>query len=140
MAGAISFGAGAVEVEGLAEFQTALRELEATVGVQLRTDLLEAGRPVADTAHDLALADISRMKFGHLENPGWSDMRVGQTLGMVYVAPALHRGKTGAQARRRNLATLLVVKAMEPAAEREHGRVEASVERTLNHAFKQVGL
>ncbi len=140
MAGAVSFGAGAVEVEGLGEFQLALRELEATVAAQLRADLLEAGRPVADTAHDLALSDITRMKFGHLENPAWQDMRVGQTVGMVYVAPALHRGATGAQARRRNLATEFVVKAMEPAAEREHARVEASVERTLNHAFKQVGL
>lgn len=137
MAGAVSFGAGAVRVEGLGDFQRALKELDVSLQRQLHDGLLEAAAPVADAAAVLALKGISGMKYAR--NSAWWEMRVGQSPGLVYIAPK-QRGRKRGGSKRPNLAGLLVVKAMEPAAEQQHERVQAAVESTLAAAFAKAGL
>lgn len=137
MAGAVSFGAGAVEVEGLVEFQRSLAILDRDLNRELRAGLLEAAQPVAETAHGLALEKIPRMRFGR--GPSWAGMRVGASQGLVYVAPRQH-GTRQRSRKRPNLAGLLIVRAMEPASEQERDRVEAVVETILSAAFLKAGV
>lgn len=138
MAGAVSYGAGAVEVHGLRELQAALRELSAELPRRLNAGLLVAARPVADTAQTFAVERIARIRAGRQID--WSAMRVGHSSGLVYVAPAIHRGSGRPGSKRPNLSTLLIVRAMEPAAEQEQPRVERAVEELLDREIHGVGL
>jgi len=137
MPGAVSYGAGAVEVEGLLEFQAAMKELEATVAADLKAGLVRAAEPVKGLATRHALESISGMK--RLKNSAWEEFRIGQSAGLVYIAPK-ERGKKKGGQKRPNLAALLIVKAMEPAAEDARPVVEASVEVTLREAFARAGV
>lgn len=135
MAGAVAFS-GTVDVQGLAEFQAAMRELEVGITKQLHEGLKHVSEPVAETSHDLADSNISGMK--RRKEVDWSEFRIGQTPGMTYVAPQIHRGRT--KRKRPNLATLLVVKAMEPAAVEQHDRVELGLSLVLQEAFTRAGV
>src|SRR5262245_59986111 len=97
---------------------------------ELRRTFVDVAKPVAIGAEQLALGRIRRMP----QSPRWAGMRVGVTRTVVYVAPKRRGVKTrGADPRRRpNVGTLLMVRAMEPALERNQPELEHACERALD--------
>lgn len=111
-------------VAGLADMQKAWAVADRETSKELREALKDAARPVAVDAQTFAL--------GRIRNVGqpWSRMRVGVTRRSVYVAPK--QRETRVKRRKRpNLADLLAGRAMQPALNRNIGRVEANVEEAL---------
>lgn len=120
--------APAVRVEGFRDLQRAFKLADASARKALRAVLKEIGEPIARDAETLATARISRI------GKPWSQMRVGLTTTLVYVAPK-QRGRLSKQnpARRRpNLFDLLMGRAMEPALDQNIPGVEAAVGRALD--------
>lgn len=115
---------GAVRVRGLRELQRDLKLIDAQVAKEIRAELKDVAEPVRARAVQNALADISHI------GERWSQMRIGVTTRMVYVAPkARRRGGTGQP----NLAPLLG-QAMETALAENEDRVVAGLEHALDRA------
>lgn len=111
--------AGAVEIRGLRELNRAMAVCAAEVRKGMQAELKKAGEPVRSAAQELAMGNIRNM------TPRWSEMKVGATSKVVYVAPeARRRGGS----RRPNLAVLLLTKALEPAADAKQEEVRAGIE------------
>jgi hypothetical protein len=116
-------------VEGLRSVQVAFAQCDRDTRAGLARDLRAVAEPVEREAEQLAESRIRRMRY----SPQWARMRIGVTRGAVYVAP-LQRGlKTrGVDPRhRRNLATLLMERAMEPALKHNEPQVERATEAIL---------
>lgn len=98
---------------------------------RLRHALRDVAEPVRADAEQLALETIPRI------GPKWSRMRVGVTTRLVYVAPVT-RSTGGADdpRRRPNFADLVLGRAMEPALERNEGRIEGALETAVFEAIK----
>lgn len=119
MAGAF----GGVKVEGLRELQRACALSEKEIKLGVRAKLREAAEPVRVAADELASSEIRNL------GPAWGRMRVGVTTKAVYVAPKSRRhGGTA----RRNLADLLMNRAMEPALTANVGQVEQRLEEAID--------
>ena len=88
--------------------------------------LKRAAQPVSDTAERLAVSSISRI------GPVWSQMRIGVTQKIVYVAPAT---RTKTRQRRRKFGTRLIEEAMIPALHQNRERVV----RELDEVLRTVG-
>lgn len=116
--------AAAVRVRGLKELNRSFGKMSAELKRSLRSELLEAGEPVRVRAEQLAAQEIRNI------DPRWSQMRVGATSQLVYVAPRARR-RTGSS--RPNLAGLLLGRAMEPALAEETANVEQRIERLIDH-------
>lgn len=111
----------AVRVRGLRDLQAAFKVAGKAEQRELRDALADAGEPVRRSAELLALGTISRIGFD------WSQMRVGVTSRVVYVAPR-QRSRSGNPRRKRpNLAGLLLGRAMEPALEANRTEVDRRV-------------
>lgn len=121
-----------VRVEGLKEFQVALKELDTAVRAELRDELAAAAEPIARTAHNLALHNIRRI------NEPWSEFRVGVTNELVYIVPK-QRGVKGGPKKRPQFGSLLMHNALEPAVP-TGGILERRAEIALRHAVEKVGL
>lgn len=106
--------------------QRAFRAADRAVAEDLRDALAEAAAPVRADAQLLAGSEIRNL---HAGDP-WTGMRIGVNQSSVWVAPTERgvKGRGGQSRRRRNLADLLMGRAMEPALERNR----ASVERRLD--------
>lgn len=97
-----------IRVRGLTDLNRAFKVADKSVKTRWRAEQRSIGQPVATMAQAFALERIS----GLAKSVSWSDMRVGVTTRVVYVAPKRRR-KTGSK--RKNLAPLLMEKAMLPA-------------------------
>lgn len=118
----------AVRVRGLRDLQRAFALADAKLTRELRKKLREVAEPIRSDAERLARERITRIGIP------WSQMRVGVTRTLVYVAPR-ERGKlsrANRQLRRPNLFDLLFGRAMEPALERNEGRVAEGVDQVLS--------
>src|SRR5215510_69409 len=62
----------------------------------------------------------------------WSQFRIGVTKTVVYVAPKSRGLKGDSPRKRKNLAPLLMGKAMEPALEQNRSQIENEVDRILD--------
>lgn len=82
--------------------------------------------PVRITAEGLSRDKITRI------GEKWSQMRIGVTRTVVYVAPKQRGAKGDSPRKRRNLAPLLMERAMEPALEQHRPQIEQEVERVLD--------
>ena len=116
---------GAIKVDGLRELQAAFRRADRKMARDLRKELREAARPVADEAERLALSEIRNM------TERWAMMRVGAGAREVYVVPRL-RGTKNRNRKRPNLKDLLLDRAMEPALEREREHVVERIQHVLD--------
>lgn len=113
-----------VRVRGLAELNRALRRTDRDVRAGIRKELRGVAEPVRAQAEQLAASEIRNI--GH----DWSRMRVGITTDTVYVAPRKRGVKRGAN-KRKNLAPLLMDRAMQPALDDNTGLVERRFEAML---------
>lgn len=125
----------AVTVRGLKELNRAFGLADRELAKQLRSNLREIARPIADDAQRLAETEIRNMPLGKSIDgqPAWSRMRIGYGYGIIYVAPQ-ERGRRSRRIvsiRRPNLATLLMDRAMDPALERNRGRIQGEVDKFL---------
>lgn len=115
-----------VDVKGLRELNRAFAVASADVRKNKRKRLEGAARPVARTAEVLALGRISHMPG----SPAWAGMRIGSNRDFVYVAPQ-RRGSRIASKKRRNIARLLINRAMEPAVDRNAENVRRTLDDML---------
>lgn len=118
-------GDGYLVVENLANLQRALAKADKGVRLGLRKGLREVAEPVRRDAEALAAGSIPRI------GAKWPRMRVGVTRNLIYVAPR-QRGTKEKSRKRPNLAGLLLDRAMDPALERNKGRIEGDVEALLD--------
>jgi hypothetical protein len=124
---------GAVVVGGLQDLQRAFRRADKTVGRELKKALADAAMPVKVDAERNAVSRIRNV------GPKWSQMRIGSTQRMVYVAPK-QRGrasKRSSAVRRPNLKDLLLDRAMEPALAENQRQTEQRVQRVLDTVAKE---
>lgn len=112
-----------VRVHGLRELNRAFARYGAEEKKALQASLKAAGEPVRTRAEDLAAANITNI------GPDWSQMRVGATTKVVYVAPKRRRNPN---LRRPNLAPLLMDSALSPALEETEPEVVALVGGVLD--------
>jgi hypothetical protein len=110
-------------VQGLSDLQRAFRAADKATSKELRDGLRKAADPVRSDAERRAVGEIPRIGVP------WSRMRVGVTMRSVYVAP-VERGARGTRSRK-NLAGLLLEKAMIPALEANIGQVVDEVDDVL---------
>lgn len=116
----------AVKVEGLRELDRAFIRADIQLHKQLRTELREAAEPVRADAERLAASQIRNISAG---DP-WSEMRTGVTTRLVYVAPKKRGSKRGSL-KRRNLAGLLMERAMQPALDQNEHRIVSNLDDML---------
>lgn len=83
----------------------------------IRRELRGVAEPVRADAESLAASGIRNI------GPDWSRMRVGLTPDVVYVAPRKRGVKRGSR-KRRNLAPLLMTRALEPALDNNAHLIE----------------
>ena len=124
-----------IEVKGLRELNKAFALLDKNTAREIRAGLRTAAEPVRSGAELRAASEITNI------GPTWSRMKVGVTTRVVYVAPRA-RGTRIRQRKRKNLAGLLMDRAMLPALEANVGRVENAAGRVLDdlgHQWEHVG-
>ena len=124
---------GALRVRGLADLHRALALADKETRLAVRKVELETAEPVRSAAEQLALSEIRGMERAASRGgfPPWAHMRIGITRKVVYIAPKQRGHKKGPQ-KRRNLAPLLMDRAMQPALERNRHAFEAGFERALD--------
>lgn len=116
--------ASAIRIEGLAEFQKTLKVCEREVRLGVRAKLKDAAEPVRVEAEHLAAAEIRNI--GH----DWSQMRVGITTSLLYVAPKQRGAKSGGR-KRGNMFGLLS-RALNEALDAKAPEVERLLEGALD--------
>jgi hypothetical protein len=118
---------GIKQVSGLRELQQAAAQAGKAAQVEVQRALKTVGEPVRAAAESRAVEQISHI------GDQWSQMRVGVTRKLIYVAPK-QRGRQGRRnpaLKRPNLALLLLERAMEPALDANRGRIEHDMESAL---------
>jgi len=117
-----------IRVRGYRELQRALRRAPRDLRLEVRRALRDVAEPVRLDAEGLARARIRRIGVP------WSQMRVGITQKVVYIAPRQRgvKSRTDPRRRRPNLAGLLMGRAMEPAGIRNEMLVRAKLEHALD--------
>ena len=129
MAGGVIGGAGHIVVRNRAELEKAFLGLRRDVLRGVKPALLEAAKPVATDAQQLATEEISNLGVP------WSRMRIGATVKGVYVAP---KSKRRRGSKRPNLAPLLA-KSMQEAADRNQEKVLAAISEVIDVAAAKNG-
>lgn len=122
-------------MQGLRDVQRALKSVAKDEAKELRLELAKAGEGVRSLAQSKAESNIShigakwaRGSFGGVGAP-WARMRLGVTTSYVYIAPASRRHGGSP---RPNLGSLLVTKAMVPAAQESHTATVLAIEGMLD--------
>lgn len=109
-------------VIGAAELDKAFQRAGATMQRELDNRLRFYAQPVVADAEALALASGA--------GPAWSDMRVGASRRLVYVAP-VKRGTRIESLKRPKFARRLLSRAMEPALNRNRANIERQFDELL---------
>jgi hypothetical protein len=122
--------AQAVRVLGLSELERAFAKADRAVQQDMRDALAEAAAPVRSDAQSLAGTTIRNLRPGE----PWTAMRIGLHRAVAYVAPVERgiKGRGGQRLRRRNLADLLMGRAMQPALDRNVTKVEQRIDHLLD--------
>lgn len=103
--------AAEVAIKGREELERAFLEVRREVLLELKPAIAQVANEVRQDAETRAGAEISNI------GPRWQRMRLGVTLKAVYIAP---RSRRQGGSPRKNLAGLLMDRAMQPALD-EHG-------------------
>lgn len=111
-------------VRGMREINRAFIQAGARFHKDKEIHLRAAARPVARDAETLAQASIRKIGVP------WSQMRVGSTPVSLYVAP-VQRGSRVPMRKRRNLARLLLNRAMVPALNRNRSKIANQIDELL---------
>jgi DNA-directed RNA polymerase subunit L len=125
--------AQAVSVKGLRELNRAFARADKRLKREKNDALKDAAEPVRQDAETLAAANISRIGIP------WSQMRIGVTQRVVYVAPK-QRGVTSrgnARMRRPKFGTRLMDEAMQPALDADHQKVVDNLEDVLRTVSRE---
>lgn len=127
--------AEAIRVENLAAVQRALARTEKDIRIGFRHELREAVEPVRATASTLSHTRIRNLDEGE----PWTQMRVGVTRNLVYVAPKQRGVKSrGRHALRRPaFGILLGERAMQPSLDIERPEIERAVSQLLDDAARK---
>lgn len=125
--------ASGLTVHGYTDLARAFKVAGKEARVELRVAMQSVAKPVKERAAVLASTEITRMRT----SPQWGQMRTGVTQRSVYVAPKQRgtRGRGGPRARK-NLANLLMNKAMLPALEQTKALAGARLDRVLDEIGK----
>lgn len=115
-----------VAVSGLADLARDFRKMSKDIHQDLVFELEEAAGPVRKDAEQLALSEIRNLP----PTPDYAEMRIGvvRSTFTVYMVPAW---KTTRRRPRPNLGGLLMGRAMDPALERNQGKVIDRVDDLL---------
>lgn len=121
-----------VAVRGLTDLERAFKLAGPVASRELRKELRGLTEPVRRDAEQLARANITRI------GRPWSEMRVGVTQKVVYVAPKQRgtQARRNPRLRRRNLFDLLMGRSMEPALQRNEALIEAGAQKVLDTVGK----
>ncbi len=122
---------GAVRVKGLKELTRDFKKISKDLDKKLTGELLDAVKPVKDTAEQKALTSISNM------TSDWATMKttVGRAKGQVLMFPA-SRGKRYS---RPNLANLLLERAMDPAVTENEDHVVQALDDLIGNLADRYG-
>ena len=123
-----------VRVSGLRETTRAFRRISKSLDSELVDGLKGAAEVVKTDAESFALGRIRNMPG----SPRWAGMRIGvsRAQGVVFMVPSA-RGRGGRG--RSNLANLLMERAMDPAVEKNAGKVIKGVDDLLGRLAGQNG-
>lgn len=125
-----------IKIEGLSGLNRAFKLIEDPhAQTELKLSLLAAAIPVRSTATSLAISEIRRLPLSE-RSLSWSQMRIGQTLNAVYVAP-VNRGTRIPRYKRPKFAIPMLERAMVPALDQNRAEVIAHVELMLQHLGKK---
>lgn len=124
-----------IKLEGLAGLNRAFKLVEASAQTELHLSLIAAATPVRTTATALAISEIPRLPLAE-RSLTWSQMRIGQTLREVYVAP-VNRGTRILSRKRPKFASLMLERAMVPALDQNRAQIIAHIELMLQHLGKK---
>ena len=105
---------GEIRIRGAAEVEKAFLDVRREVLAEIRPALRGIAKGVARDAENKAEANISHI------GAKWSRMRIGVTVKTVYVAPKQRRHGGSP---RKNLAPLLMNKAMQPALDENQDEI-----------------
>lgn len=121
--------ASAIKIDGLAQFQKTLKSCERDVRLGVKASLRAAAEPVRVEAERLAPQEIKNV------GPDWSQMRVGLTTSVLYVAP---KQRTSSQQgrKRRNMAGLLG-RVLDDALESKSSEAEGLIEKALDDILER---
>lgn len=127
--------AGEVRVQGLRELNAAFGRISTQLKRDRASELAAAAEPVRARATDLAGSEIRNI------GDQWSQMRIGVTTKVVYVAPKQRRkrGHSGARYGRPNLGTLLMNRAMQPALDEKAPEVYGLIDVMLGRFAGESG-
>jgi hypothetical protein len=115
-----------IEITGLRQLNRAAARAGASTKRIVRERLLHAGEAVRETAEERARTAISHMS----PRSRWWRMRVGATIGTVYVAPRT-RGSRDPNRKRPRFGVTLIDDALWPALTHNVGEIEHEVEHAL---------
>jgi hypothetical protein len=119
---------GQVHVKGLRELTRDFRKMSKDVGNDIAWELEEAGDAVRKRATEIILSPAPQGMRNMPATPIYAAMRVGvvQSQGIVYVAPAWHKGKLGRGFSRPNV------------AEEFHPRMEKALEENSDEIVERL--
>lgn len=108
----------------------------------MKDALIDAARPVQDTAESLAVSRIRNMPG----SPEWAKMRIGVSRreALVYMVPASRGRRRGKRWRRpttseRSFAPLLASRAMDPALDQNQEQVVHNIDNLLDSISRKAG-
>ncbi len=128
-----------INVKGLAETYRAFGNISEDVQDELRDGLEEVGKPVQALGERYALERIRNMP----RSPAWAEMRIGVSKreALVYMVPD-NTGRAGrgrGKRKRKNLASLLMNRAMDPAVEDNVETTERELEKVIDKLSRREG-
>lgn len=120
-------------VHGLGDLNKAFKLAGKESSVELRVSLQRIVKPVRVGAEARALTSIRHMP----QSPQWATMRTGVTRHSAYVAPKQKGVRGRGPRRRKNLAPLLLNRAMLPAFDANRGVVRTELNRMLDQVGRK---
>jgi hypothetical protein len=125
-----------VRVKGLRETIRAFDAVGDELSEVVREGLKQAAEPVRVLAERRAVSEISGMS----RSPKWAEQKVAvsRRTALVYMAPR-KRQTRAPERKRKNLAELLMGKAMEPALEENEEQVKVKVEAVIDYLGRKHG-
>ena len=128
-----------INVKGLAETYRAFGNISEDVQDELRDGLEEVGKPVQALGERYALERIRNMP----RSPAWAEMRIGVSKreALVYMVPD-NTGRAGrgrGKRKRKNLASLLMNRAMDPAVEDNVDTTARELEKVIDKLSRREG-
>jgi hypothetical protein len=125
-----------IKVKGLRETARAFDNISDNLSEELTDGLKHAAEPVRAAAEKKAVAKIVNMD----RSPAWAEQKtvVSKRTALVYIAPKKRQTRKP-QRKRKNLAELMMGRAMEPALDENEDRVREEVDDVLNRLSRKNG-